>query len=138
MTRNVATVCVKLKRAYEPAARGDGTRILIDRLWPRGVTKKAAAIDEWMKEISPSTTLRKWFGHEPSRWREFRRRYTREVHGNPDQLRRLRALAREGTITLVFSARDELHNDAMVLRGLICGKGSQAKSKGKTKTKAKS
>jgi uncharacterized protein YeaO (DUF488 family) len=133
MIRNTARTRVKLKRAYEPAARGDGTRILIDRLWPRGVTKKAAAIDEWMKDISPSTGLRKWFGHEPSRWREFRRRYTHEVRGNPEQLRRLRALARKGTITLVFSAHDELHNNAVVIRDMICGKRTQPKSKTKQK-----
>lgn len=129
---------VKLKRAYEPAARGDGTRILIDRLWPRGVTKKAAAIDEWMKDIAPSTTLRRWFGHEPSRWPEFRHRYAREVRDNPEQLRKLRSLARQGTLTLVFSARDELHNDAVVLRDLVCPNGRRAPRKVGTNANHKS
>jgi uncharacterized protein YeaO (DUF488 family) len=128
---------VRLKRAYEPAARGDGTRILIDRLWPRGVTKKAAAIDEWMKDISPSTALRQWFGHEPSRWQEFRRRYVREVRDNPDQLRRLRALAKQGPVTLVFSARDELHNDAVVLREIVSGKRNRSKPTPKAKPRCK-
>jgi uncharacterized protein YeaO (DUF488 family) len=110
---------VQLKRAYEPASRGDGTRVLIDRLWPRGVKKSDAKIDEWMKEIAPSTSLRKWFGHDPDRWQEFRRRYEREVSEHPEQLDRLRMLARHGLLTLVFSAHDEAHNDAVVLRELI-------------------
>jgi uncharacterized protein YeaO (DUF488 family) len=76
---------IKLKRAYEPPAPDDGTGILIDRLWPRGVKKADAAIDEWMKEIAPSTCLRKWFGHDPSRWQEFRRRYQSEIRQHPDQ-----------------------------------------------------
>jgi uncharacterized protein YeaO (DUF488 family) len=110
---------VKLKRAYEPTAAGDGTRILIDRLWPRGITKKRAAIDQWMKNISPSTELRKWFGHDPTRWNEFRRRYAQEVHKNGELLDQLRSLARHGPITLVYSAHDEKHNDAVELRELI-------------------
>lgn len=110
---------VKLKRAYEPASRSDGKRILIDRLWPRGVKKTEAKIDEWMKDIAPSTQLRKWFGHDPARWTEFRRRYEAEVRQHPAQLGRLQALAREGPLTLVFSAHDEEHNDAVVLKELI-------------------
>jgi uncharacterized protein YeaO (DUF488 family) len=112
---------VKLKRAYEHAAAGDGTRILIDRLWPRGVKKADAAIDQWDKDIAPSTALRKWFGHDPVRWQEFRRRYAEEVRAHPEQLDRLRALARQGPITLVYSAHDEVHNDAVALRGLLLG-----------------
>ena len=82
MKKKISASNVKLKRAYEPPAVDDGTRILIDRLWPRGITKERAAIDQWMKDISPSTELRKWFGHDPARWNEFRRRYAREVHKN--------------------------------------------------------
>ena len=86
MSKNITAANVQLKRAYERPARGDGTRILIDRLWPRGMTKKAAAIDEWFKDIAPSTALRQWFGHDPARWQEFRRRYAVEVRQNPNQL----------------------------------------------------
>jgi uncharacterized protein YeaO (DUF488 family) len=110
---------VKLKRAYVPPAADDGVRILIDRLWPRGVRKVDAAIDQWAKDIAPSTALRKWFGHDPARWEEFRRRYSAEVRQHPEQLARLRALARQGPVTLVYSAHDELHNDAVVLRDLL-------------------
>ena len=122
MNTSITAANVQLKRAYERPARGDGTRILIDRLWPRGVTKKSAAIDEWFKDIAPSTALRQWFGHDPARWQEFQRRYAGEVRQNPDQFRRLRALARKGPITLVFSAHDEAHNDAVVLRSLLLGR----------------
>ena len=122
MRKKVSAGNVKLKRAYEPPTADDGTRILIDRLWPRGITKERAAIDQWMKDISPSTELRKWFGHDPARWDEFRRRYSREVHQHAKLLDQLRSLAREGPITLVYSARDEKHNDAIELRELILGK----------------
>jgi uncharacterized protein YeaO (DUF488 family) len=119
MKNKIPTGNVKLKRAYEPAAADDGTRILIDRLWPRGITKERAAIDQWMKDISPSTELRKWFGHDPARWDEFRRRYAQEARKNSDLLDQLRSLARHGPITLVYSAHDEKHNDAVELRELI-------------------
>jgi uncharacterized protein YeaO (DUF488 family) len=122
MSKSIIAANVRLKRAYEPPARGDGVRILIDRLWPRGVTKKSAAIDEWFKDIAPSTALRRWFGHDPSRWQEFRRRYAREVRQNSKQLGELRSRARQGPITLVFSAHDEIHNDAVVLRELLLGR----------------
>jgi len=114
---------IKLKRAYELPAPEDGMRILVDRLWPRGLSKQRAAIDQWMKDISPSTKLRKWFGHDPSRWDEFRRRYATEVHQHPELLNQLRSLAREGPVTLVYSASDEAHNDAVVLRHVILGRG---------------
>ena len=104
MKKKVSADNVKLKRAYEPPTTDDGTRILIDRLWPRGITKERAAIDQWMKDISPSTELRKWFGHDPDRWDEFRRRYAQEVHKNSDLLDQLRSLARHGPVTLVYSA----------------------------------
>ena len=106
MKSKVPASNVKLKRAYDPPAADDGTRILIDRLWPRGVTKKRAAIDQWMKDISPSTELRKWFSHDPARWDEFRRRYAQEVRKHSDLLDQLRSLARHGPITLVYSAHD--------------------------------
>jgi len=122
MTAKIPGANVKLKRAYEPPAATDGTRILIDRLWPRGISKKKAALDQWMKEIAPSTKLRKWFGHDPARWDEFRRRYAAEVHDNAALLDQLRSFARRGPITLVYSAHDELHNDAVVLRDLVLGR----------------
>ncbi|MBX6742429.1 MAG: DUF488 domain-containing protein [Acetobacteraceae bacterium] len=120
--RKIPAGNVRLKRAYEAASPEDGTRILVDRLWPRGIRKEEAAIDEWMKEIAPSTELRKWFGHDPARWEEFRRRYSAEVHQHPEELERLRSMAREGPITLVYSARDEAHNDAVVLREILLGR----------------
>jgi uncharacterized protein YeaO (DUF488 family) len=121
MKRKVPVDNVKLKRAYEPPAADDGMRILVDRLWPRGISKERAAIDQSMKEISPSTELRKWFGHDPARWNEFRRRYAKEVRQNTDLLDQLRSLARQGPITLLYSAHDEEHNDAVELRHLILG-----------------
>jgi uncharacterized protein YeaO (DUF488 family) len=115
---------VRLKRAYEPPDRKDGCRILVDRLWPRGVSKSDAGIDEWLKDLAPSTALRKWFGHDPDRWDAFRRRYAKEIHGHPEQLAHLRERARQGPLTLVYSARDEVHNDAVVLRDVLLGRGS--------------
>ena len=119
MSKTIPGANVRLKRAYERASRADGTRILIDRLWPRGVSKAHAAIDQWAKDLSPSTALRRWFGHDPERWDEFRKRYEAEVHDHSAQLEQLRALALKGPITLVFSARDEVHNDAVALRDLL-------------------
>jgi uncharacterized protein YeaO (DUF488 family) len=119
MRRSVPAANVKLKRAYESPAAEDGTRILVDRLWPRGLTKEKAALDQWIKDIAPSTELRKWFGHDPARWREFRRRYAGELRHKPDLLDHLRSLARLGPITLVYSAHDEKHNDAVLLRELL-------------------
>jgi uncharacterized protein YeaO (DUF488 family) len=118
----IAARNVKLKRAYEPAAPGDGTRILVDRLWPRGVSKSRLAVDEWLKDVAPSSGLRKWFGHEPARWTEFRARYAKEVRSNAGPFDRLRDLAREGPITLVYSAHDERRNDAVVLRDVLLGR----------------
>lgn len=121
MDTRVVAANVRLKRAYEAAEAADGTRVLIDRLWPRGVTKTDAALDRWSKDLAPSTKLRKWFGHDPARWEEFRRRYAREVSERPEQIAELRSLARQGRITLVYSAHDEAHNDAVVLRELLLG-----------------
>jgi len=121
MSSRIAANHVRLKRAYEPPAPDDGMRILIDRLWPRGVKKANAGIDEWIREIAPSTELRKWFGHDPERWPEFRRRYQLEIRTHPAEFNRLRELAQSRRITLVFAARDEVHNDAVVLRELLLG-----------------
>jgi uncharacterized protein YeaO (DUF488 family) len=104
-----------LKRAHEPAVPADGYRVLTDRLWPRGVSRERAALDAWEKELAPSTALRQWFGHEPSRFQEFRRRYIAELQNQRPRLASLRARAREGPLTLVYSAHDTEHNDAVVL-----------------------
>jgi uncharacterized protein YeaO (DUF488 family) len=119
MSKRIVAENIKLKRAYDSARSTDGTRVLVDRLWPRGVRKADAAIDLWAKDIAPSTLLRKWFAHDPARWREFRRRYSEEIHRHRDQLDELRSLAQKGRITLVFAAHDEAHNDAVVLREIL-------------------
>jgi uncharacterized protein YeaO (DUF488 family) len=113
---------VRTKRAYEPPQPDDGTRILIDRLWPRGVSVTDAALHRWAKELAPSSALREWFGHDPGRWQEFRARYRDEVREQKGSLAQLRALAREHRITLVYSAADEAHNDAVVLRDVLLGR----------------
>ena len=122
MRARIAAKNVNLKRAYEPAAARDGTRILIDRLWPRGVSKSRIALDQWIKDIAPSSKLRKWFGHDPARWPEFRSRYVMELRANAELVKQLRTLALERPITLVYSAHDEMHNHAIVLRDLILGR----------------
>ena len=110
---------LRLKRAYEPATRVDGYRILVDRLWPRGLSKQKAAIHEWMKDIAPSPELRRWFGHDPEKWREFRRRYVRELGAQEDLVREIATLASRRRVTLVYGARDEAHNDAVVLASVV-------------------
>ena len=106
----------RIKRVYEPAAEADGTRVLVDRVWPRGITKEKAALSEWLKDVAPSTELRQWFGHDPARFEAFRERYRAELEGNAalDDLRRLK-----GTVTLVYGAHDETHNQAVVLKELL-------------------
>ena len=113
---------MRLKRVYAEPALEDGTRILVDRLWPRGLSKARAALDQLMKEIAPSTELRKWFGYDPARWEEFQRRYSEELRQKTTLMAKLRALARRGAVSLVYSAHDEVHNDAMVLRSLLLGR----------------
>lgn len=113
---------IRLKRAYEPPAKVDGTRVLIDRLWPRGVTKAKAAIDHWFRDLAPSTELRKWFGHDPALWDEFRRRYTAELMQHREQLDQLLRMSSQGPVTLVYGARDEQHNDAVVLKDVLVGR----------------
>ena len=113
----------KLKRIYEPSERSDGCRVLVDRLWPRGVSKEKAQIDLWMKEIAPSDALRKWLGHDPERWQEFQKRYGDELRKNGAPVRQLRQLVkRRGTVTLIFSAHDVDHNQAVALRAFLEGK----------------
>jgi|SRR5579872_2697342 len=103
-----------LKRIYEKPSAQDGRRILVDRLWPRGVSKAAARLDGWMKDVAPSTELREWFDHRPERWPEFRRRYIRELESNPS-LRTLREMVGAAPVTLLYAARDTAHNEAVVL-----------------------
>ena len=110
---------IRIKRIYEDPARGDGARVLVDRIWPRGVKRDDAKLDLWLKDIAPSTALRKWFGHEPERFAEFERRYRRELDGNPEPLAELHKLAARGTVTLLYSAHDERHNQAVVLAGYL-------------------
>jgi len=106
---------LKLKRVYEPFDKNDGTRILVDRLWPRGMTKAKAGVDIWLKELAPSAELRKWFGHDPDKWTEFKKRYRAELEENDEQLVRLREEIKKGAVTLLYGAKDEEHNDAVVL-----------------------
>lgn len=122
MSKRIVAENIKLKRAYDSATSGDGTRILIDRLWPRAVSKADAAIDLWAKDIAPSTALRKWYGHDPARWHKFRSRYADEIHQNHDRLGEIRSLAQRGRITLVFAAHDEARSDAVVLRQILLGR----------------
>jgi len=110
---------VRLKRAYETAAPTDGWRVLIDRLWPRGVSRARAQLDAWDKELAPTTELRQWFGHDPQRFEQFRRRYIEELRHHRPQLEALRRRARDGTLTLVYSAQDSEHNDAVVLAEVL-------------------
>ena len=128
---------IKLKLIYEPASRTDGTRILVDRLWPRGLSKEEAAIDHWCKELVPSTALRQWFGHEPERWEEFRKRYKAELAEALEALAELRGFARKGPITLLFAAHDELRNNAVVVHELLCAKSRAAKVPVKTTGKTR-
>ncbi len=107
---------MKTKRVYEPPSPSDGERILVDRVWPRGVSKEKADVSLWLKEVAPSTELRKWFGHDPEKWEEFRRRYWRELDQNPEAVNQIQNQARKGTVTLVYSARDEQHNQAVALQ----------------------
>jgi uncharacterized protein YeaO (DUF488 family) len=110
---------IKIKRVYEQPDKDDGLRVLVDRLWPRGLTKEKAGVDLWLKEIAPSTELRKWFGHDPDKWKRFRGRYETELRHQGGLIQGLRRKAREGTITLLYAARDEKHNEALVLRRFL-------------------
>ncbi len=111
-------MAIFLKRAYDPPTAADGKRILVDRLWPRGLAKVKAEFDVWLKDVAPSTELREWFGHDPAKWTEFQTRYRAELKGNPafDELKKL---AHQGNITLIYASRDQLHNEAVVLQQLL-------------------
>ena len=113
---------IRVKRAYEEPDREDGERILVDRLWPRGLTKEKAKVDLWLKDVAPSTELRKWFEHDPAKWAEFRSRYLEELKRNKEQLSLLRQEVAKGTVTLVYGAKDQQHNEAVILRGLLTAK----------------
>jgi uncharacterized protein YeaO (DUF488 family) len=106
---------IKLKRAYDPVAATDGKRLLVERLWPRGLSKDALKLDGWIREVAPTTDLRKWFGHDPAKWRQFRIRYFRELDSRPESWRSIVSLAGRGTVTLVYSSHDEEHNNAVAL-----------------------
>ena len=110
---------VKTKRIYDPASPEDGRRILVDRLWPRGIKKEEARVDAWLRDIAPSTELRKWFSHDPAKWEEFKKRYREELEAKEDLVQELRAEGRKGTVTLLFAAKDTVHVNAEVLKELI-------------------
>ncbi len=111
---------ITIKRAYEAPKEDDGYRVLVDRLWPRGVSKEKAKLDLWMKDIAPSNELRKWFGHDPDRWEEFKKKYLSEIEENMEQIKELKEIVQENdTVTLVYSAKDEVHNNAAVLLELL-------------------
>jgi uncharacterized protein YeaO (DUF488 family) len=110
---------VRLKRIYEAPSPADGRRVLVERLWPRGLRKADAALDEWLRDIAPSPELRRWYGHDPAKWPEFRRRYRDELAQRPDRLARLQAHAEAGPVTLLFAARDTERNSAVVLKELL-------------------
>ena len=109
-------IMIKLKRAYEPPEKKDGARLLVERLWPRGLTKEKAGIDEWFKDVAPSPELRRWYAHDPAKWAEFRRRYLAELEANPGEVERLRARVGEGQVTFVYAAKDEKRNSAVLLK----------------------
>jgi uncharacterized protein YeaO (DUF488 family) len=109
----------KIKRVYEQPDKQDGVRVLVDRLWPRGLTKEKADIDLWLKDIAPSTELRKWFGHDRSKWEEFKQRYLRELQDNAEQVGRLQQAVKNGVATLVYAAKDTEHNEAVVLQKFL-------------------
>ncbi|MDF2117730.1 DUF488 domain-containing protein [Roseiarcaceae bacterium H3SJ34-1] len=112
---------MKIKRIYDAPAKTDGTRVLVDRVWPRGMTKEHAAVDLWLKEIAPSATLRKWFAHDAKRWAEFQSRYRAELDANAAVVQQLRDLAAKEKITLLYSAHDTEHNNAVALSGYLAG-----------------
>lgn len=125
MTRKVSNR-LAIKRVYLPPEDGDGQRVLVDRIWPRGVSKREAAVDVWLKDIAPSAGLRKWFGHDPARWDEFGKRYRAELADNDEAVAQLRELVNAGRVTLLYGAHDEDHNQARILLELMEGKSHAA------------
>lgn len=120
---------IQVKRAYEPASKSDGARFLVERLWPRGVRKEDLHVEEWLKEVAPSTELRKWFHHEPAKWREFRQRYFRELEKHPDVWQPLLARSRKGRVSLVYSSHDAEHNNAIALKEYLESKMNEGVSR---------
>ena len=121
----------QLKRAYDPASPDDGCRVLVERLWPRGVSKERAALDAWLKDLAPSAGLRKWYGHAPERWEEFRHRYWDELRSNREAVRELREKEREGKVTLIYATHDEEHSGALALKQFL------ARQKAKPRARAR-
>lgn len=113
---------IKLKRAYDPPSDDDGKRVLVERLWPRGVTKVEAKIDEWMKDVAPSAELRKWYAHDVEKWPEFKRRYTEELKQHGDEVSELKKMTRGSVVTFIYAAHDTEHNSAVVLKEFITGR----------------
>jgi uncharacterized protein YeaO (DUF488 family) len=120
--RKIGSVAIELRRAYDPPAQDDGPRVLVDRVWPRGLSKEKIKIDAWLRDLGPSTALRKWFGHDLAKWEEFRARYRKELAAKRPLLDELAAQARDGKLTLVFGARDPVHNQAVVIKEVLEGK----------------
>ena len=116
---------IRTKRAYDPAARSDGRRFLVERLWPRGVKKQDLELDAWLKDVAPSTELRRWFGHKPERWKEFKRRYTKELDASSQALQPILDASKTHPVTLLYSARDVEHNGAIVLRDYLAARASR-------------
>ena len=112
---------IQLKRVYEEPSDKDGMRVLVERLWPRGLTKERAAVDLWLKDVAPSPELRKWFGHDPARWEQFQERYQNELQKQEDAVQLLKQKAKQGSVTLVYAARDEAHNGALALKRFLEG-----------------
>jgi uncharacterized protein YeaO (DUF488 family) len=123
---------IQVKRTYDPPARGDGQRILVERLWPRGMKRETLAMDAWMKEVAPSTELRRWFGHQTERWDEFQRRYREELDANPGGWESILEAGQRGTVTLLYSAHDTLHNGALVLRDYLSERAQERSAKRRT------
>lgn len=119
---------IAVKRAYEPVKRADGTRFLVERLWPRGVSKTKLHVAAWLKDVAPSTELRRWFGHDPEKWDGFRKRYRRELDAHPDTWQPILAAARRGTVTLVYSAHDTEHNNAVALQQYLSARRAARRS----------
>jgi len=128
---------LKLKRAYEPASRNDGRRLLVERLWPRGVSKDMLHVEAWIKDVAPSTELRKWFGHDPEKWDQFRTKYFKELDAHPDTWRPILAASRRGQVTLVYSSHDEAHNNAVALKEYLQAKQRRAASPARPTTATK-
>ena len=125
-------MAIQLKRAYEKPQKSDGFRVLIDRIWPRGVRKEDLKLDEWLRSLAPSTELRRWFGHDPEKWDQFRKRYFRELDAHPDEIKLLREKMRAGTLTIVFGSREERFNNATALKEYLKGRPARARRSDRT------